>query len=104
MIKTVVELSSLAGLPATDALAMASGANARVLRRPEGVLDVGRPADLVLLQEPLGGATHDALAAIENGDIPGIAGVVIDGEVHALQSRNSPAPARLASLAPGVLA
>ena len=47
MIKTVCELSSLAGLRATDALALATGNNAKVLRRPEGILEPGRPADLV---------------------------------------------------------
>jgi hypothetical protein len=30
---------------------------------------------------------------IEHGDLPGIGGVVVDGEVRALRSRNTPAPA-----------
>jgi enamidase len=98
MIKTVVELSSLARLPAVDALALATGNNGKVLRRAEGVLDVGRPADLVLIQPPLGGATDDPLSSIEIGDIPGIAAVIVDGELRALRSRNTPAPAREASL------
>lgn len=93
MIKTVVEASSLAGIPAPDAIALATGGNAAVLRRDEGVLGVGRPADLSLIHPPLGGATDAPLAAIENGDIPGIGAVVIDGEVRALRSRNTPAPA-----------
>jgi len=92
MVKTVVEVSSLGGIPAADAIALATGNNGRALRRPEGVLDVGRPADLALLHPPLGGATGSALAAVENGDIPGIAAVVVDGRVRALRSRNSPAP------------
>lgn len=104
MIKTVTELSSLASIAATDAISMAGAGNARVLRRPEGVLDVGRPADVVLLQPPLGGVASDPLAAIERGDIPGIAGVVIDGELRALRSRNSPAPAREARLVRGAAA
>ena len=54
---------------------------------------MGRPGDLVLLHAPLGGAMATPLAAIENGDIPGIGAVVIDGEVRALRSRNTPAPA-----------
>lgn len=94
MIKSVTELSSLGGLSAADAISMATGANARVLRRPEGRLREGAPADLVLLQPPLGGATETPLAAIENGDLPGIAAVVIGGTVRTLRSRNSPAPAR----------
>lgn len=94
MLKTVAELSSLAALPATDVLAMASAHNARVLRRPEGILEPGRPADLFLAQPPLGGAADDALAALELGDLPGISAVLIDGELRALRSRNTPAASR----------
>ncbi len=94
MLKTVTELSSLGHLGAADAIACATGNNARVLRREEGVLAVGRPADLALLQAPLGGVATDALAAIERGDLPSVTAVVIDGEVRAMRSRNTPAPAR----------
>jgi enamidase len=103
MIKTIAELSSLGGLPAHDAVALATGNNARVLRRSEGILAEGHPADLVLLQPPLGGAFDDPLSSIEHGDIPGIAGVVIDGELRALRSRNTPAPARQARVIEGAL-
>lgn len=92
MIKTVCEVSSLAGLPAADALALAAGNNGAVLHRAEGVLDVGRPADLSLAFAPLGCSRPDAISAIENGDIPGIGAVVIGGEVRTLRSRNTPAP------------
>ncbi len=92
MIKTVAELSSLGRISATDALACATGNNARVLRRDEGVLELGAPADFSLLHAPLGGAASNPLAAIELGDLPGIAGVVIDGELRARRSRNTPAP------------
>ena len=98
MIKTVVEMASLTALSASDAIALASGNNAAVLRREEGVLDVGRPADIVLIQPPLGGTATQALAAIEYGDIPGIAAVIIDGELRALRSRNTPAPTRQAHI------
>jgi enamidase len=102
MIKTVVEISSLGELSAPDAIALATGNNAAVLGRPEGILDVGRPADLVLVNEPLGGSTTDPLTAIENGDIPGICAVFIDGELHALRSRNTPSAARLARVVNGL--
>lgn len=92
MIKTVCELASLAGLGAPDALAMACGNNGRVLRRDEGVLEPGRPADVVLVFSPLGSAFDDPLTCIEHGDIPGIGAVIVDGEVRALRSRNTPAP------------
>ncbi|MFN8546311.1 MAG: hypothetical protein U0807_19215 [Candidatus Binatia bacterium] len=87
MIKTVVEVS--AGSPAGRRRDRAGHSNnAAVLRRDEGVLDAGRPADLALVQAPLG-AADDALGAIEIGDIPGISAVVIDGELRCLRSRNT---------------
>jgi enamidase len=103
MIKTVAEIASLGGVAAADAIALATGNNARVLRRPEGVLEPGGPADFVLLQPPLGGSADDPLSALELGDIPGIAAVVIDGELRALRSRNTPAPARQARVVAGAL-
>jgi enamidase len=92
MIKTVCELASLGEILAEDALAMASGNNGAALRREEGVLEIGSPADLVLLFPPLGSAYSDPLSCIEMGDIPGIGAMIIDGEVRALRSRNTPAP------------
>lgn len=92
MLKTVAEVSSLGRIPATDAIAMATANNGRVLRRPEGVLDEGRPADIVLAFAPLGASAGDPLTCIERGDLPGIGAVVIDGVVRALRSRNTPAP------------
>ena len=92
MIKTVCEVSSLCGLAAPKAIALASGNNGAVLGRPEGVLEPGRPADLFCAFAPLGSSCDGPLAAIEFGDIPGIAAVVVDGEVKAMRSRNTPAP------------
>jgi enamidase len=103
MIKTVTELASLGGVSASDALAMASGNNARVLRREEGILEVGRPADFALLEAPLGGAADNALSAIERGDLPGISAVVIDGGLRALRSRNAPASTHPAAVISGNL-
>jgi enamidase len=94
LIKLVVEVSSLGDLPATEAIALATGTTRVVLHVEQGVLSPGCPADLVLLQEPLGGVAPGPLEAIERGDIPGIAAVLIDGQIRALKSRNTPAPSR----------
>jgi enamidase len=94
ILKTIAELASLGGLSAPDAIALATGNAAKALQVEGGVLEVGAPADVVLLQEPWGCTREDPLGAIENGDIPGIAAVLIDGEIRALRSRNTPAPAR----------
>jgi enamidase len=97
-LKSVVEMSTLTGLPAPQAWALATGNNADVLRQNTGRIAVGRAADLVIMDAPLGCAKDNALAAIENGDLPGISCVMIDGEIRAMKSRNTPAPTRLAEV------
>ena len=92
MIKTVCEISSLCGMAASKAIALATGNNGAVLGVDQGVLDIGRPADLFCCFRPLGSSQNGPLESIEFGDIPGIAAVVIDDEVQALRSRNTPAP------------
>jgi enamidase len=96
MLRTIAEISSLGEVRAADAIAMATGNNARVLRREEGILEPGRPADVVFLQVPLGSAASDPLSAIELGDLPSITGVFVDGEPLVTRSRNTPAPLRAA--------
>lgn len=97
-IKSVVEMSSLAGLSAAQAWAMASGNAADVLELNTGRIEVGKAADLVVIDAPLGCSRPDAVGAIENGDIPGISCVAIDGEIRAMKSRNTPASTRMAEV------
>ncbi len=60
IIKTIAEsrprcpaASSIGGVPATDVIAYATSNAARVLRREGDVLEEARPADLVLVQQPV---------------------------------------------------
>jgi enamidase len=92
VIKSVVELSSLASLKPEDAWAMGSGTVADAWGIPDqGKIEVGRAADLVVMDVPRGSAAKDALGAITIGDIPGITGVFINGEAWVMKSRNTPA-------------
>ena len=100
VLKTVAELSSLAGLPPEQALAMATGNNARVYELQTGLIEIGRAADLLVMDAPWGSLAADALGALARGDLPGISCVVIDGQVRTLRSRNTPAAARLATVTP----
>jgi enamidase len=101
MLRSVVEMASLGGLGAPLAWALASGNNATALRRNTGRLLPGREADLVLIDAPIGSAFADAVAGMEGGDLPGISCVLIDGEIRALKSRNTPAPRRLVTVNAG---
>jgi enamidase len=99
VIKTVCEITSLGGLPAAEAVALATGNNAAAFRLATGTIAVGQPADLVVCDAPVGSAAGDALGAVARGDIPGISCVVIDGEVRVGRSRNTPLAQRLAEVA-----
>lgn len=89
MIRTVLFVSSLCEVPAEQALAMASGSVADAYRLNAGKVEIGREADLIALDAPLDCYVRDGLAAIEYGDVPAVAMVMVDGEVIALRARNT---------------
>lgn len=102
VIKTVAELSSWTGIDPAVVWAAASGNNARIWELPAGFLEVGRAADLVVMDAPWGSLADDARGALAIGDIPGIAAVVTRGEVRSLRSRNTPASARSVTPTPAL--
>lgn len=95
IIKTICELSSLGDIHPEEAIALATGNNARIFGLDTGTLAVGKPADFVALDAPFGSVAKDALGAISRGDIPGISCVVIKGHIRVRRSRNSPLATRL---------
>lgn len=90
MLKTVVEISSLSDLDPEVVWSFATGNNAVVYRLDTGIIEEGRPADLVVIDAPWGSVAKDARSAIARGDIPGIAAVLIDGQLRTFRSRNTP--------------
>ena len=94
-LKSIVEMGTMTGLEAGEAWALATGHNAAVLRQNTGRIAPGLEADLVVMDAPTGSAYPDARAAICGGDLPGISAVMIDGEIKALRSRNTPLATRL---------
>jgi enamidase len=100
VIKTVAELSSLAGVDPALVWAAATGNNARMWDLPAGFIRTGAAADLVVMDAPWGSMATDALGALAIGDIPGISAVICAGEVRTKLSRNTPRAARLAEVRP----
>ncbi len=94
ILRVINFLASLCGVKAEEAIAMATGNTAKVYQLNRGVIEVGREADLVIMDAPMGSVGRDALSAIEAGDIPGIAAVLIDGQMKIGVSRNTPPPNR----------
>jgi hypothetical protein len=62
MFYTITHLASLGGMPPEQAIAAATGNNARVYGLNSGMLAVGRDADVVLIDACAGGLKNDALS------------------------------------------
>jgi len=97
-LKSVVEMATLGGLSAAKTWAMATGNNADLLRQNTGRIALGREADLVVIDAPCGSCFSTALDAMNGGDLPGISAVIIDGQVMAGRSRNTPLAGRLCKI------
>jgi enamidase len=94
ILRVINFLASFCDVKPEEAIAMATGNTARVYKLNRGAIAKGREADLVILDAPMGSVGKDALSAIEAGDIPGVAAVIIDGQMKAGISRNTPPPVR----------
>ena len=94
ILRVINFLASLCDVKAEEAIAMATGNTAKVYKLNRGRIEAGKEADLAIMDAPMGSVGKDALSAIEAGDIPGIAGVLIDGMMKIGVSRNTPPPNR----------
>jgi enamidase len=90
MIRMVTLMASMGGLPAEQAICLASGNVAKRRKLDGGLIAVGQPADLVFMDKPQHSSGKDLLEAMAFGDIPGIGMVVIDGHVRVGRSRSTP--------------
>ncbi len=94
ILRTIALLASLGNVTAAQAVCMATGNTARVHKLDRGVIAKGMAADLVIMDAPMGSVGDDALAALGAGDIPGVAMVIVDGDIVVHKSRNTPPPKR----------
>lgn len=94
ILRVVNHLASLTDVKPEETLCMATGNTARVYKLPRGIIAEEMEADLVIMDAPMGSVGDDALSAIEAGDVPGVAMVLVDGEVVVAKSRNTPPPVR----------
>jgi enamidase len=90
MVRSMAELASLGPLTPQQTVTAATGAVARVYGLDAGVLAIGRPADLLVIDAPLGSAVTTAFDALRIGDVPAVAVAVTAGEVRFTRSRNTP--------------
>ena len=98
MLREIAFLSSVAEVKPDIAVCMATGNVGRAHGLDIGLLEEGRPADIVLLHKITGSVAKDALDSFAKGDLPGISMVIIDGEIRvAGRSQQTPPPERVAS-------
>jgi imidazolonepropionase-like amidohydrolase len=95
MLRNLCYLGSVCGVTPAEAIAIATGNTAKAHGLDVGVLAPGRPADLVVCGPVEGSAGTGVGDAIAHGDLPGVAYVIIDGEVVVGgRSRQTPPPKR----------
>jgi enamidase len=94
MLRSMAELASLGPMTPQQVVTAATGNVADVYGLDAGRIEVGRPADLVVLDAPVGSSAPDAFGALRIGDIPAVACVITDGVVRVTRSRNTPPPTK----------
>jgi enamidase len=94
MLRSLAELASLGPMTPEQVVTAATGNVADVYGLDAGRIDVGRPADLVVLDAPVGSSAPDAYGALRIGDVPAVACVITDGVVRVTRSRNTPPPSK----------
>ncbi len=90
MLRLIALISSMADIPAEIVFGFATGNISRMRALPQGLIEVGRPADFVFMDKAQHSAGTDLLDSIRLGDIPGAGMVMIDGIVRCQRSRNTP--------------
>lgn len=96
ILRLVAMLSSLGEIAPELVFCFATGNTARQRKLDSGLIEVGRAADFVIMDRTQNSAGADFLDAIQQGDLPGISMVIIDGLVRSRQSRNTPPADRYA--------
>ena len=99
MLRMIALLSSMADIPAEIVFGFATGNISRMRSLPQGLIEVGRPADFVFVDKAQHSAGTDLLDSIRLGDIPGVGMVMIDGIVRCQRSRNTPPAAEVPVIA-----
>ncbi len=95
ILRMIAMLSSLAEVPAATAFCFATGNTARLRDLDCGLIEAGRSADFVLIDQAQHAPGKNILESIEQGNLPGVGMTIIDGIVRTGRSRNTPPATRL---------
>ena len=98
ILREIAFISSVGEIAPEKTICMATGNVGRAHDLNLGIVEEGRPADIVLMHKITGSVSQDALDSFAKGDLPGISYVIIDGVVQvAGRSQQTPPPEVLAN-------
>lgn len=95
ILRMIALLSSMGNTPAEIALCFGTGNTSRQRELDTGIIEVGKCADFVLMDQAQHAPGKDILESIQLGNLPGVGMTIIDGAVTSLRSRNTPPATRL---------
>lgn len=90
ILRLIALLSSLGGVDPEIAFCFATGNTARIRDLDCGLIEIGRAADIVIMDKAQHSAGTNILDSLRIGDLPGITMVIIDGLIRCHRSRNTP--------------
>ena len=95
ILRMIAMLSSLGNVAAEIAVCFGTGNTARMRELDVGLIEPGRSADFVLMDQAQHAPGKDILDSIGQGNLPGVGMTIIDGKVRSRRSRNTPPAQRL---------
>ena len=95
IMRMVAMLSALGNVPAEIAFCFANGNTSRQRELDTGLVEVGKCADFVLMDQAQHAPGKNMLESVQLGNLPGVGMTIIDGKVTSHRSRNTPPATRL---------
>ena len=104
ILRMIAMLSAFGNVPAEIAFCFGTGNTSRRRELDTGIIEVGKAADFVLMDQAQHAPGKSMLESVQQGNLPGVGMTVIDGVPRSGRSRNTPPAMRLPELVKGSLA
>lgn len=95
ILRMISMLSSLGNVPAEIAFCFGTGNTSRERDLDTGIIEVGKCADFVLMDQAQHAPGKNMLESVQLGNLPGVGMTIIDGVVTSTRSRNTPPATKL---------
>ena len=95
ILRMIAMLSAFGNVPAEQAFCFGTGNTARQRKLDTGLIEVGKCADFVLLDQAQHAPGKSMLESVSLGNLPGVGMTIIDGRICSTRSRNTPPAMRL---------